>query len=167
MKQEHEKNELEKANITNTEMEELFEADDDDVSTKTEHAKNEAYEIPQIDIITKSAIHYHRDKFNRIQGSPTRSSVLELRCDKKACPGNLQESGKELQETMNSATTMTALLSTDVQTYTEWTLIPNRNGKGGTKHVSNRRKEQKNGPNEPKVGPKECHPKNEIGSQLI
>jgi hypothetical protein len=83
MKEEHEKNELEKANITSTEMEELFEDDDDNASTKTEHAKNEAYDIPQIDIITKSAIHYHRDKYNRIQGSPLRSSVLELRCDKK------------------------------------------------------------------------------------
>jgi hypothetical protein len=105
MKEEHEKIELEKANITNTEVEELFEDADDDTSTKTEHAKNEAYEIPQIDIITKTAVHYHRDneayeipqidiitktavhyhrdKFNRIQGSPTRSSILELRCDKK------------------------------------------------------------------------------------
>jgi hypothetical protein len=83
MKEEHEKNKLEKANITSTEMEELFDVADDDVSTKTEHAKNEAYEIPQIDIITKTAVHYHRDQFNRIQGSPTRSTVLELRCDKK------------------------------------------------------------------------------------
>jgi hypothetical protein len=88
----------------------------------------------------------------------------------KACPGNLHESGKELQETTNSAKTMTALLSTDVQTYTEWTFIPKRNGKGGTKQISNGLKEQKIRPKEPKVGPKESHQKqakNEIGSQLI
>jgi hypothetical protein len=39
MKEEHEKNEIEKANTTSTEMEELFDVADDDVSTKTEHAK--------------------------------------------------------------------------------------------------------------------------------
>jgi hypothetical protein len=87
----------------------------------------------------------------------------------KAGPGNLHESGKELQETTNSAKTMTALLSTDVQTYTEWTLVPQRNGKGGTKQVSNGPKEQKIGPKEPRVGPKESDQKQsnkEIGSQL-
>jgi hypothetical protein len=71
-----------------------------------------------------------------------------------ACPRNLQENGEELQEPNISATTMTALLSTAVQTYDEWTLIHHRNGKGGTKQAPNGPKEQKNGPKEPKVGPK-------------
>jgi hypothetical protein len=88
----------------------------------------------------------------------------------KACPGNLHERGTELQERKNLATPMTALLSTDVQIYNEWTLIPQRNGKGGTKRVPNGPKEQKDGPKEPKVGPKESHPKQfkeEICSQLL
>jgi hypothetical protein len=71
-----------------------------------------------------------------------------------ACPRNLHQNGEELQEPNISATMMTALLSTAVQTYDEWTLIHHRNGKGGTKQAPNGPKEQKNGPKEPKVGPK-------------
>jgi hypothetical protein len=58
----------------------------------------------------------------------------------------------------------------DVQIYNEWTLIPKRNGKGGTKRVSNGPKEHKVGLKEPKGRPKEDHQqhaKHEIGSQLI
>jgi hypothetical protein len=65
---------------------------------------------------------------------------------------------------------MTALLSTDVQTYEQWTLIATRNGKGGTKQAANGRKEQKNGPKEPKERPKVGTTKQStktIGSQLI
>jgi hypothetical protein len=62
-----------------------------------------------------------------------------------------------------SAKETTALLSMDVQTYEEWTLISKRNGKGGTKQAFQ-------GPKEPKIGPKVGKTKQsnkEIGSQLI
>jgi hypothetical protein len=64
---------------------------------------------------------------------------------------------------------MTALLSTAVQTYEQWTLVARMNGKGGTKQVCNGRKEQKNGPKEPKERPKGGETKQsikQIGSQL-
>jgi hypothetical protein len=85
------------------------------------------------------------------------------------CPRNLHENGEELQERNITATTMTALLSTAVQTYDEWTLIHHRNGKGGTKQAPNGPKEHKIGPKEPKVGPKvgnRTMRKTAIGSQL-
>jgi hypothetical protein len=88
----------------------------------------------------------------------------------KACPSTLHENGQELQETNISATTMTALLSMDVQTYDAWTLIQHRNGKGGTNQALNGPKEQKIRPKEPKVGPKVGKTKQSqqgIGSQLI
>jgi hypothetical protein len=70
----------------------------------------------------------------------------------KVCPSTLHDNGQELQETNLSATTMTALLSTDVQTYDAWTLIQHRNGKGGTNQALNGPKE---GPKKsPKLGPK-------------
>jgi hypothetical protein len=87
-----------------------------------------------------------------------------------ACPKHLHEAGKELQGKLNSATTMTALLSADVQTYDAWTLVPKRNGKGGTKHAPNGPKVQKVGPKEPKERPKvgtNQRENNAIGSQLI
>jgi hypothetical protein len=87
-----------------------------------------------------------------------------------ACPGNLHETGKELQGKRNTATTMTALLSADVQTYAVWTVIPKRSGKGGTKHTSNGPKVWKVWPKEPKERPKvgtKQGENNTIGSQLI
>jgi hypothetical protein len=89
----------------------------------------------------------------------------------KVCPSTLHDNGQELQETNLSATTMTALLSTDVQTYDAWTLIQHRNGKGGTNQALNGPKEQKVGPKKkPKVRPKVGKTKQSqqgIGSQLI
>jgi hypothetical protein len=80
------------------------------------------------------------------------------------CPNPLHDDGKELQEKKNSAKGMTALLSHNVQTYDGWTLIANRNGKGGTNQAFP-------GPKEPKVRPKdgkrEQSTKTEVGSQLI
>jgi hypothetical protein len=49
---------------------------------------------------------------------------------------------------------MTALLSTELQTYDEWTYITKRNGKGGTKQAANGPKEHKVWPKEPKDEPK-------------
>jgi hypothetical protein len=98
------------------------------------------------------------------QGSTERSGTP------KAGPPKLHEIGKELQKTNISATTMTKPLSTELQTYDAWTYITKRNGKGGTKQVSNGSKEHKVWPKEPKVGPKVCKTKednNEIGSQII
>jgi hypothetical protein len=92
----------------------------------------------------------------------------------KACPANLHDTGKELQEHNISAQQMTALLSTELQTYEAWTIIHHRNGKGGTKQASNGSNEPKVGPKDPKVWPKggpkggkEIRSKHEIGSQLI
>jgi hypothetical protein len=87
----------------------------------------------------------------------------------KACPPKLHKIGKELQETNISGTTMTTLLSTELQTYDEWNYITKRNGKGGTKQASNGPKEHKVWPKEPKVGPMVCKMKeanNEIGNEI-
>jgi hypothetical protein len=90
------------------------------------------------------------------QESPERSGTPVV------CPRNLHERGKELQEETISAKEMTALLSTGVQTYGDWTLVANRNGKGGTKQADN-------GPKAPNIRPKDGNKKQsikEIGSQL-
>jgi hypothetical protein len=78
IKEENEQEALEQAISDN-----MNEDIDDAISTKTEQAKNAVYDSPQIDIITKVVAHQQRNKFNQNQGSPTKSTVLELRCDKQ------------------------------------------------------------------------------------
>jgi hypothetical protein len=85
----------------------------------------------------------------------------------QACPSNLHENGQELQETNISATTMTALVSTDVQTYDAWTLETAREE---LIKLATDQKSRKSGPKSPKLGPKLATTKQSrqgIGSQLI
>jgi hypothetical protein len=89
-------------------------------------------------------------------------AIVERSGTPVVCPKSLHKSGTELQEETISAMQMTALLSTELQTYDEWTLIPQRNGKGGTKQAPNGPKEQKVGPKTPKVRPKVGAKRNDL-----
>jgi hypothetical protein len=97
-------------------------------------------------------------------------AIVERSGTPVVCPKSLHKSGTELQEETNLARKMTALLSTEIQIYEEWALIPQRNGKGGTKQAPNGPKEQKVGPKAPKVWPKVGEMKrsnNAIDSQIL
>jgi hypothetical protein len=74
---------------------------------------------------------WKRNEVSVIPAIKERSEIKEV------CPPELHEGGKELQEGNISATSMTALLNAKVQTYTTWTLVPKRNGDGGTYKAAN------------------------------
>jgi hypothetical protein len=89
-------------------------------------------------------------------------AIVERSGTPVVCPESIHKGGTELQEETISAMKMTTLLSKEIQTYDEWTLTPQRNGKGGTKQAPNGPKEQKIGPKAPKVGPKVGKKRNDL-----